>query len=121
MKGLKEWQKWVYLWAVSPVVGDIYQHEKGWGDMMGNMGAVVQAEVLACTGCTLILEGGELLDGDWVQHDSWTAPVAGMENIVLSRGASREDQKRLYRFLRWRVDGTTSNWETMFRFTIIGR
>ena len=119
MSRVIEFQPWTMLWADSATNNGVLQNEEEWFETSGHNVAQIQAEVLQASGCSLLLQGADMPDGEWEDHDDWDSAVAGSETVNLFREAPRGTPERLYRYLRWKVVGSSSEWDLVFRFALV--
>ena len=112
-------QEWLTVWGLNADHTGLFQSEDEMATTTGHSTAIIQAQILLCTACCLILEGTDLLDADWITLKEWSAAIADdVERVSLSRNAPRGSPERLYNYLRWKIVkiGAAAEWETTFRF-----
>jgi len=116
MGGILEIQPWITLRGASSSSDPIIQEISDWANTSDYRTAAIQSEILQVTGCTLSLQIADSASGEWETIESWTDGVSVAETLYLSRELDHGSPNRLANFMRWKIDRTSNNWETCFRF-----
>ena len=82
--------------------------------------AVLQAEVLCISNCTLVVGGGEALTIDEFNHAEYTAGDPDPSLTYLSKDNPYGSTDRLLKYIGWRIEAAASGgWEACFRLTLV--